>query len=458
MDDPIGTGSGKRGFGRLLGHDFFAPHQWRRRIALWSGGIAVGLVAIAFAKASDLAFRGFREVLALSPWLPLLLTPLVFASLAWLTEGRLRSTRGSGIPQVIAALEIEDASFRDRLLSLPVSLGKVALTLLGLLGGASIGREGPTVHVGAGIMYWIGRRFGFTDPKALSRFILAGGGAGIAAAFNTPLAGVVFAIEELAGTYEHRFSGIVLTAVIFAGIVSLGVLGDYAYFGRVDAVLPLGESWIAIALCGVCGGIGGGLFVRAILLGVAPLARVARLRQRAPVAFAAGCGLALALIGIASGGAVYGTGYAEAHGLVQSTHGAAAVFGLAKLGANIVSYWAGIPGGIFSPALAVGAGMGHTLASLLPSADAAAIVLLGMASFLAGVTQAPITAAVISMELTANQSMVIAIMAVCLLARGMSSLVSPTPVYRAFAGRLLEEHAASQAAQGSLRSSDPNVR
>ena len=447
MNDPLEPGSGKRGFGRLLGHDFFAPHQWRRRIALWSGGIAVGLVAIAFAKGSDLAYRGFRAVLAFSPWLPLVLTPLTFALLAWLTEGKLKSTRGSGIPQVIAALGVEDESFRERLLSLPVALGKVVLTLLGLLGGASIGREGPTVHVGAGIMYWLGRRFGFTDPKALSRFILAGGGAGIAAAFNTPLAGVVFAIEELAGTYEHRFSGIVLTAVIFAGIVSLGVLGDYAYFGRVDAVLPLGESWIAIALCGICGGVGGGVFVRAILLGGAPFTRIAALRRRAPVAFAAGCGVVLALIGIASGSTVYGTGYAEAHGLVQSTHGAAAAFGLAKLGANIVSYWAGIPGGIFSPALAVGAGMGHTLASLLPTTDASAIVLLGMASFLAGVTQAPITAAVISLELTANQSMVIAIMATCLIARAMSSLVSPKPVYRAFAERLLDEHAVAVASE-----------
>lgn len=429
-----------RGLRGLLRHDFFAPHQWQRRAALWSGGIAVGLVAIVFARTSDLAYQGFRQILGISRWLPLLVTPLIFAALAWITEGRLRATRGSGIPQVIAALSVDDAGFRDRLLSLPVALGKIGLTLLGLLGGASIGREGPTVHVGAGIMYWIGQRFGFRDPKAMSRFILAGGGAGIAAAFNTPLAGVVFAIEELAGTYEHRFSGTLLTAVIFAGVVSLGVLGDYAYFGRVDTALPLGQSWIAILLCGICGGIGGGLFARVILLSDATLARVAELRRRAPVRFAAGCGLALALIGIASGSAIYGTGYSEAQGLVQSTHGAAAIFGLAKLAANIVSYWAGIPGGIFSPALAVGAGMGHTLASLLPSADAAAVVLLGMASFLAGVTQAPITSAVISMELTANQNMVIAIMAVCLLARAMSSLICPKPIYRAFSDRLLAEH------------------
>ncbi|MBR0346550.1 MAG: chloride channel protein, partial [Rudaea sp.] len=298
-------------------------------------------------------------------------------------------------------------------------------------------------------MHALGRRLGYTDPAALSRFILAGGGAGIAAAFNTPLAGVVFAIEELAGTFEHRFSGIVLTAVIFAGVVSLGVLGNYAYFGRVAAELPLGQSWLAVLSCDLCGGIGGGLFVRTILLrdpdpaSRHPFARIAALRAHRPVVFAAACGIALATLGIVSGGfgiGVYGTGYAEARALVQSEHGAAAAFGLLKLGANIVSYWAGIPGGIFSPALAVGAGMGNTLAALLPSADNTAVVLLGMGAFLAGVTQAPLTSAVISLELTANQSMAIPIMAVCLLARAISSLVAPVPVYRAFAQRLIGEY------------------
>jgi hypothetical protein len=113
--------------------------------------------------------------------------------------------------------------------------------------------------------------------------------------------------------------------------------------------------------------------------------------------------------------------------------------------ANILSYWAGIPGGIFSPALAVGAGMGHTLAGFLPATDASAIVLLGMASFLSGVTQAPITAAVISLELTANQNVVIPLMAVCLLSRGVASMVSPKPVYRAFADRLIAEFEHSRA-------------
>jgi H+/Cl- antiporter ClcA len=382
----------------------------------------------------------FQRIAAVSQWIPLVLTPSMFVVLAWLTRGVLKPTRGSGIPQVIASLQLDDASMRQRLLSLPVAFGKMVLTLMALLGGASVGREGPTVHVGAGVMYWLGRRFGFSDPKAISRFILAGGGAGIAAAFNTPLAGVVFAIEELAGTFEHRVSGIILTAVIFAGVVSLGVMGDYAYFGRVDAVLPLGQSLLAALLCGVCGGIGGGLFARIILpakTGV--LGHLTRWRQRWPVLFAGACGLALAVLGIASGSAVFGTGYAEAHALVQATHGAAASFGLLKLAANTLSYWAGIPGGIFSPALAVGAGMGNTLAGLLPNTDTAAVVLLGMAAFLSGVTQAPLTSAVISLELTANNSMAIPIMLVCLLSRATSSLVCHVPIYRAIAQNIVEE-------------------
>jgi Chloride channel protein EriC len=432
----------------LLGHEFFAPHQWKRRFALWVGAIVVALAAILFAKASDWSYHLFRLMLGYGAWIPLIVTPIVFGLLTWVTEGKLRATRGSGIPQVIGTLHIEDESFRARMLSLPISVGKMLLTLLAMAVGASIGREGPTVHVGAGLFYSLGRRFGFTDPKAASRFILAGGACGIAAAFNAPLAGVVFAIEELAGTFEHRFSGLLLTAVIVGGVVSLGVMGNYAYFGHVSASLPLGHAWLAVLLTGVICGLLGGLFARLILLSRnGPLAYVGRLRSHAPVLFAAGCGLALALIGLFSHNNVYGTGYDQARAFVQEaavTPGQS--FGIAKLFANVVSYWAGIPGGIFSPALAVGAGLGHNIASFLPSVPAGTVVLLGMSAYLSGVTGAPLTSAVIAMELTDNQDMVIPIMAACLLARAAASLFCPTPVYKDFAERMVQDFEHQQAA------------
>ena len=124
-------------------HDWLSPQQWRRRILFWSGAIVVGLAAVFFAKAADYAFEMFHGVASHGWWVPLLITPAMFALLCWLTQGALKATRGSGIPQAIAALKVEDEDFRGRLLSLKVALGKMALTLAALLGGASVGREGP---------------------------------------------------------------------------------------------------------------------------------------------------------------------------------------------------------------------------------------------------------------------------------------------------------------------------
>ena len=420
---------------------------WKRRIALWSGALAVALAAIVFARASDLAFGVFGHVMAVSPLWALVLTPGMFALLAWVTTQRLQPTRGSGIPQVIAALQLPQR-WRERHLSLGIAIAKLGLTVLGLLGGASIGREGPTVHIGAGIMQWIGKRFGFVDAHQGSRFLLAGGAAGIAAAFNTPLAGVVFAIEELSGAYEHHFSGTLLTAVIVAGVASLGVLGNYTYFGHVATALPLGQGWLAVLLCGVLCGFAGGAFSRLLLLGTGDaLSWLARLRARHPVLLAAALGLLLAGLGIGVGLGAFGTGYQQARSLLQGHATVGHEFGLLKFVANLLSSLAGIPGGLFSPALAVGAGFGHNIAVLLPSVSPTAVVLLGMAGYLSGVTQAPLTSAIITMEMTDNSGMLLPILATVLLARGVSMLVCHVPVYRALANRLMADAPATQEAR-----------
>lgn len=421
---------------------------WKRRVALWGGAVAVALVAILFAKASDAAFALFQRIIEHSLWWALLLTPGIFALLAWLTSGVLRPTRGSGIPQVIAALEKpEDAAFRDENLSLRVSAGKLLLTSLSLLGGASVGREGPTVHVGASLMYSFGRWFGFRDPRELSHFLLAGGAAGIAAAFNTPLAGIVFAIEELSGRFEHRFSGTLLTAVIVGGVVSLGLLGNYTYFGRVATFLPLGQAWLAILLSGTVAGLLGGVFAKLVLLSVSGRPRwLGRLRREHPVLLAAACGLVVVGLAAGFGNGAFGTGYEQARGLVQGQAAVGHEFGLMKLLANLASYVAGIPGGLFSPALAVGAGLGHNLSVLMPSVDPSAFVVLGMCAYLTGVTQAPLTSAVISLELTDTNGMLLPILTTVLLARGVSGLVCHVPIYRGLAEQLIGgEQAAAQA-------------
>jgi H+/Cl- antiporter ClcA len=249
----------------------------------------------------------------------------------------------------------------------------------------------------------------------------------VAAAFNTPLAGVAFAIEELAAAYEQRAALLVMAAVMISGLVMIGIAGDYVYFGVLESALNLRQTLVVAPVMGIVGGLAGALFSR-IILGFANAARglPARLKRR-PVLFAAGCGLIVAAIGIVSGGTTWGTGYAPARVLVEG--GAlSAWFGPGKFLASVFTTLSGTPGGIFSPSLAVGAGLGNAMARLF-DAPSSAVVLLGMAAYFVGVVRAPLTAVIILMETTASRSMILPLFATALIADAASSLISRERIY-----------------------------
>jgi len=422
------------------------PEDWRRRVVFWGGAIATGAVAVGFALCSELAIELFRDLRLRWPWWPFVGAPLGLAFAVWTTRRWFAGAEGSGIPQTIAALSLSSEAERDRVLSLRIALGKVLVTLLALASGASVGREGPTVQVGASIMHSLRRYARFPAVDVDRGLILAGGAAGVAAAFNTPLAGVVFAIEELSRSFEERTSGVILMAVIIAGVTALALVGDYTYFGSTSAELSDARMWIAVPLCGLAGGLLGGLFSRTMLVMRTRLpVPVRRLHAERPVVFAAGCGLLLALIGWASGGTTFGTGYEEARGILQDGTDPAAGFFLLKALATLASYVTGIPGGIFAPTLAVGAGLGGQLHAWLPFAPAGAMVLLSMAAYFAGVVQAPLTALVIVTEMTDNRGLMLPLMTVVLLGRASSALVWREPLYRSLAQRFLAADAAPPA-------------
>lgn len=411
---------------------------WKRRLLFWSGAVSVGAAAVLFAVAGEEVNTLFHRVTGISMFLPLLISPLGLALVAWLTRRYFPGAQGSGIPQTIAALQLEDGTARRGLLSLRIAVSKVFLTLLGLLSGASVGREGPTVQIGASIMHALGSYTRFPRHEMERGLILAGGAAGVAAAFNTPLAGIVFAIEEMSRSFEQRTSGTVLTAVIVAGIASIGFLGNYTYFGHTDASLDMAHGSMAVLACGVLGGLLGGLFSRILVAASDGLpGRLGGLRRERPIHFAAVCGLALAVIGLLSAGTTYGTGYHEVRHILEGTETLPAAYGVLKLAATVVSYLSGIPGGIFAPSLAVGAGLGVNIAELLTGTPAGAVAIVGMVAYFSGVVQAPITAFVIVMEMTDNHDMVVPLMAAALIASGVSRLICRKPLYKALAENLL---------------------
>jgi H+/Cl- antiporter ClcA len=422
----------------------FELDEWRRRMVFWGGAIATGAAAVLFAKGSDFAMALFSRGRAWASWWPYCSAPIGLAVCAALTNSLFKGAEGSGIPQTIAALAMPTEVARDQVLSLRIAVGKAFLTLVGLASGGSVGREGPTVQVGASIMHSL-RRFARFSAVDLDRgLILAGGAAGVAAAFNTPLAGIVFAIEELSRSFEERTSGTILTAVILAGVCSLAMLGNYTYFGSTSAIMSEPRMWLAVPVCGVVGGALGGAFALAMVrMGTALPAGIQQLRREHPVAFAAGCGVLLAVIGWLSSGTTFGTGYAEAKRLLQNDAAPTTGFALWKAFATLISYLSGIPCGVFAPSLAVGAGLGAHLFGWWPIAPAGAMVILSMAAYFAGVVQAPLTALVIVTEMTGNRSLTLPLMGVVLIGRGASALVCRRALYRTLADRYMPEKAAA---------------
>ena len=289
--------------------------RWQRRAIFLLGGIAVGAAAVALAQLADLAQAAFALLLSKSRYVSLVVTPLGFALAVYVTNRFFPNSQGSGIPQAIAARHLTDQKARESLVSLRIAIGKTILTLFGLLCGASVGREGPTVQIGASIMFALGR----FSPRRQPGLILAGAAAGVAAAFNTPLAGIVFGIEEMSRAFETRTSSLIIGAVIAAGLTSLALMGNYAYFGSSAMSLRNGLDWFAIPVCGVVGGFAGGLFSRILIAVAQGFANPAgRAIKRYPICFAAACGLAAAFCGLASDGTVYGTGYALVKAALES--------------------------------------------------------------------------------------------------------------------------------------------
>jgi H+/Cl- antiporter ClcA len=194
--------------------------------------------------------------------------------------------------------------------------------------------------------------------------------------------------------------------------------------------------WVII--CAALNGALGGIFARLLGKGVAgstPRSWRAWVRAH-PIWVAFIMGLILAVIGLATAGTVYGTGYGVAANLLSGQDSAPASFGLAKLAATVVSYWAGIPGGIFTPALTTGAGIGHHIWQLAgEGVDHRVLVLVSMAAFLAAATQAPLTASVVVMEMTGSQPMLFWLLVASLLASVVSRQFCPQPFYHLAAGR-----------------------
>lgn len=404
-------------------------------------GALCGLIAVAF----HLAIRGSERLLidrALSlpePWwqVAAVLTPtfgglVVGVLLAKVVPG----ARGSGIPQVKHAFATEGGRIRLR-----DAVGKFVLSAFQIGSGASLGREGPTVHICAGVASMLARLTGLPAPQA-RRLMPVGVAAGIAAAFNAPIAAVTFTIEEIVGTLDQAvLSGVVIAAAL-AAVIERSLLGEHAAIqGAQGYALDHVSSLPIYAALGLAAA-GVSVAFTDALLGLRAWFR--RLRRVPPWAQPAlgglvTGGLIVAVMTTLGVGGVNGGGYELMGRALGGQLGLAVLLSLClvKVLATVSSYSSGGSGGIFAPSLFVGAMLGGAFGHLDVATlgheerQLGAFALVGMGAVFAGVVRAPITSVLIIFEMTDGYGLVLPLMLANMSSYVIAKRLRPTPIYEA---------------------------
>lgn len=410
-----------------------------RRIILqslpfWVASLLTGIIAVGYEKLFVWAEKTSFSWLHQYPWLAFVGTPVAFIASWWIVYRFAPAARGSGIPQVMAGIELSTPTthgYAAYLLSLRVAIVKVLSSTVLLLGGGVIGREGPTIQISAAIFRAINRLQPAGWPQ-LSRQIalITGGAAGLAAAFNTPLGGIVFVVEELTQTHITRFRTAVFTAVLIAGMTAQAIQGPYLYLGYPTVTSSSGWLLGVLGLVAILSGFMGALLAKALLWVNAYRKRFRTMHTQ--IGWIMACGLLLALLSFWVGTDALGTGKPIINRLLfQNTHNTPWYLFPVRFMGMVLSYSSGGAGGIFATSLSAGAILGDALARLVwvaPS-DTNLVVLVSMVSFLTGVVRSPFTAAILVLEMTDRHSAIFQLLLGGLMAQGAASLVDPVSFY-----------------------------
>ena len=393
-------------------------------------GALVALVVVAFVLLTGgMAARMYPAGGA--PWRRIVVPTLGSLITGYLLYRYFPLARGSGVPQTKYALFVEDGVIKFR-----TTLGKFLLCSASLATGIALGREGPSVHIGAGLASVIGRRLGLSKEQ-VQALVPVGAAAALTAAFNTPVAAVLFTLEEIMGDLHAPVLGSAVVSSATAWIVLHLLLGDQPLFqvARYKLVHPL--EFGIYAILGVAGGLASVCFVKLLL---ALRERFMRLPSWTAWFQPVAGGLTVGLIGWFAP-AVMGVGYNYVEktlngDLVSNTVAALAVL---KLIASAVCYASGNAGGIFSPSLFIGAMIGASVGgvahSVLPgyTAEPGAYALVGMGAAFAGIVRTPLTSVIMIFELTRDYTIIVPLMISNLIAFFISYAFQREPIYEALA-------------------------
>jgi CIC family chloride channel protein len=422
--------------------EYLEVRQQRRRIFPRAAlvGACTGIVALLFraalAGAAALRNEFFSWAHRMTGWgwvFPLLFTLLGAGVAVAITRRCAPEASGSGIPHLEAVLRRFRALEWKRVLPVKFFGGIIAMG-----SGLALGREGPTVQMGGAVGDAVSRWLKVLERERLT-LISAGAGAGLAAAFNAPLAGVVFVLEELRGDFQPIIFGATLVAAIISDVIARIGAGQFPIFAVPNYPTPPLASLPVFALLGVITGLLGVLFNRGLL---ATVEGYGRLPSRLVLPAAALTGGIIGLVGwfsplmLGSGDALV---EATLKGNVLFT--AIPLFFVVRFFLTVISYGTGAPGGIFAPLLVLGALIGLAIGQfahgLLPGAvpipEAFAVV--GMAAYFTAIVRAPLTGIMLIVEMTGSYSLMLPLLVGCFFAYAVAEYLKDLPIYEALLER-----------------------
>lgn len=403
-------------------------------LPFWIASIITGLAAVLYTRLFEWAQSGNNYFLGLNKWSLFFITPVCFVFSWWVIKKYSPFARGSGIPQVMASIELATPKENhkvNRLLSFKNIFFKIFSSLVLVFGGGAIGREGPTIQIAGSIFREVNRLLPAWWPKISKRnMIITGAAAGLAAAFNTPLGGIVFAVEELSKTHFNYFKTAVFTAVIIAGLTAQAILGPYLYLGYPVVSNLSGYIFFYVAIVAIVTGLLGSSMAKLILIVLKWKSKFKLQYQN--FLYAVGCAIVIVVLALFIEPGILGSGKSVMESMLFTPDNHTyLMMAIMRIIGPVISFTTGAAGGIFAPSLSAGASIGSLFAGWfdLSATNTNLLVLAGMVGFLTGVTRTPFTSAILVLEMTDRHSVIFHLMLAGMLASLVSFAVDRRSLY-----------------------------
>ncbi|MGZ3783462.1 MAG: chloride channel protein [Bdellovibrio sp.] len=403
-----------------------------RLIPFFFASIISSLVAVFYSKAFFFAEEQSLKFILETHWSISLLFTVSAIYLSWFLPYRIAThAGGSGIPQMLIANELDpvsDKSLIRNLIGLRVITVKIVASLICVLGGGAVGQEGPTLQIAAGIFYRLGEKSTRWIKQVSPRtFILAGGASGLAAAFNTPLGGIAYALEELSKDTFNNFKNYVFGSIITTGLLVQALVGGYLYLGTPKIEVATIEIYFFVVCVAAISGLFGSVF-GSFLYKIASLRRqIISFKKLSAVNLICGIlfwsGIHFISVRSVGGGKSLIIDY-----LFKDFWSSPQDLMVRFLGPMLMAM-AGVAGGLFAPSLAIGASVGSVVAHVLGPHAHHILVIVGMIGFLTGFMKTPFTAFILIFEMTDRHTALFPMMIAAVVALGVAKVFQQHSFY-----------------------------